>query len=153
MVDLRIRMVRTAGQHDTFPARALQIFNDLLAFSSNIRFIFVVFLVTGFYSFGGFRFRHAEIGKSDSKLFCQCIIIIQWQERIEVLDSLILNVLQVISNDLRIGRNDRAVKVVSGIRILMFLIRNIRIENGLDAFLDQALYMAMYQLCRIADAL
>ena len=153
VMDLRIRVIRTAGKNNTLLACPFEILDDFLTFSSDIRLVLVVLLVSCGNGLYGLCLCNAEISKRDRELLGKGVIVIERQERIEIRDSLILDILEVIADNFRIGSYDRAVKVVTGLFVLMTLIRNIRIEDRLDALFDQCLNMAVNEFGRIADTL
>ena len=81
-MDLRVRVIRTSGKNYTLLSGPFKILDDFLAFSSDIRLIFVIFLVTRSDSLHGLCLRDTKVGKRDRKLFSKCLIVIERQERI-----------------------------------------------------------------------
>ena len=58
--------------------------------------------------------------------------------------------IDVVFQIFRVGDDDRAVVVVLRVFCLLMLIEHTRMEDGLDAVVDEPLYVPMRELCRVA---
>ena len=151
VVDLRVHMVGTARQYD---AAAVVFFHPLKCFLALFLHVpagskkLLPRLVSGFLHLIG---RNLELFVKDfDQPLRQHLFVGKRHKRIEETNVFRIQLLHVVFDILGVGRDDRTVEMVAGVRRLIALVRNAGIKNRLNPLLDQPFDMAVGDLGRIA---
>ena len=151
MVDLRIDVVRPAGQNDAVTVMLLQPGDGLLPFFLQIQAGAKKLLPGQMGGSPDFLSGDLEfLLKFRGKLFRQHFFIGKGHKRIEETNILFCQLFHIIFNILRIGGNHRTVVVVSSVRLFVPLIGNAGIENSLHALGNKPGDVSVDNLGRIA---
>ena len=148
MVNLRVNVVRAAGENYTAPACLLKVLKSLLTLPADIVFCLKKLKPC---SFGCcfnllLRYLRPEFFYKTLRHNLKAFECKEWVTEIYVFSYKLLYVILYI---LGIRSNDRTVVVVVGIINLLVLIRNTRIEDELDTLSYKPCYMSVCKLCRI----
>ena len=151
MVDLRVDMVGTAGQHDTAAAALFQIFYDFLALRLHVHTGLQQLVPRGVRGL-------ANLSGGDLILFVenlyqtlrQDFLIGKCHEGIDEANVLLRQRFDVVFDIFRVGSYDRTVVVVVRLLLLVALIWNAGVEDGLYAVLDEPFHVTVRQLRRVA---
>ena len=138
MVDLRINVVRTTCKDNAFLAGFLQILKNLFTLLLNIASRSILLIPRFLCSSENVLLRNIKfLLEFFYKLVCQDLLGSERHERIHELDVVLLQFFHVVLDVLCIGSYHRAVVMVACTGHFFTLVRNTRIENERNPFLDQ----------------
>ena len=142
MVYLGVNMIGTSGKNNSPVSCFVEESNGFLTFFAHI--VPARFKLNPGFMNSSFNFFCCEI-KLWSKLFDQAgrkgFLAGKGHERMDEIHVAVYDGINIIFDVLRIGGNNRTVIVVVGIGKFISLIRNRRVKDMPDAFIDQPLYM------------
>ena len=168
VVDLGVVMVGTTGEHDAVTAMVLDPLKSLLAHGLDI----LVETRIGLKSSvdGGIDLGARDLGTAHATATGLCIghtvdgehlvqtalklgLIVIRHKRIQELDVLFANLVDVERQRCGVAHDDGAVVTVAGGRILLALPAHARHPDEVDIAVDEVHHMAVAHLCRVAHAL
>ena len=147
MVDLRVDMIRPAGQYDAafmvFFHKAQNFFAFPAHILSGLRKLNPCILGSVYYC------SDRELLEFSGERGGNCLQIAKGHERIAEQDVAASNLFYIILDVLRVGSNDRAIIMVIGFVKLVTLVEKGRIEDKVYFLTDQPGHMSMRQFCGI----
>ncbi len=168
VVDLGVVMVGTAGEYDTVAAVILDPLKGLLAHGLDVLVEARIGLkssVDGGIDLGardlgtahatatGLSIGHAVDGEHLVQAALELGLVVIRHKRIQELDVLLADLVDVECQRRGIAHNDGAVVTVAGSRILLALPAHARHPDEVDIAVDEVHHMAVAHLCRVAHAL
>ena len=150
VIDLRVRVIRTSGKNNSAIAGFIQKLDRLFTFTTHIFSACSKFQPC-------FVNSSADLicgnRKFFTKLFNQSgrkrLFTLERHKRMHKINFSGYDRIHVIFDIFRIGSYDRTVVVVVGFFKFISFVRDTRIKNMFDPFVDKPLYMSVCQLCRI----
>ena len=146
-----VDVVGTAGEHDASAVVLLHVGKRGQTFLLHVMLEDLVFGVGGLDR--GFGFLAGHVGPR--KLFDDAanheLMVGEVEVRVHVAHAVLTQLRNVGADDERIVGHNRAVVMIVRVGHEVLLVAHARVEDGLDALVDQPLDMAMHQLGRIAD--
>ena len=151
VVDFGVDVVGAAGEHDAAAVVLLHVGERGQALLLHVVLEDLVFGVRGLDC--GFDFLTGHVGPGE--LFENAVdhelVVGEIEVRVHVAHAVLAQFGHVGADDERIVGHDRAVVVVVRVGHEVLLVAHARVEDGLDALVEQPLDMAVHQLGRIAD--
>ena len=168
MVDLRVVMVGTTGEHDAVTAVVLDPLKGLLAHGLDVLVETRIGLKgsvdsgidlgardlgTAHATATGLSIGHAVDGKHLVQAALELGLVVIRHKRIQELDVLLADLVDVECQRRGVAHDDGAVIAVASRRILLALPAHARHPNEVDIAVDKVHHMAVAHLCRVAHAL
>ena len=151
VVDFGVDVVGTAGEHDASAVVLFHIGKRGQTFLLHVMLEDLVFGIGGLDR--GFGLFAGHVGPR--KLFDDAVnhelMVGKVEVRVHVTHVILAQLRHVGADDERIVGHDRAVVVVVRVGHEVLLVAHARVEDGLDALVEQPLDMAVHQLGRVAD--
>ena len=151
MVDFGVDVVGTAGEHDASAVVLFHIGERGQTFLLHVMLEDLVFGIGGLDR--GFGLFAGHVGPR--KLFDDAVnhelMVGEVEVRVHVAHAVLTQLRHVGADDERIVGHNRAVVMIVRVGHEVLLVAHARVEDGLDALVDQPLDMAVHQLGRVAD--
>ena len=151
VVDFRVDVVWAAGQHDALAVVFLHVGEGLEAFHLHVVLEHFVFGVGGLDRGFGFLAGHVGPGEFLDDAVHHELMVGHVEVRAHVAHAFLAQFGHVRADDHRIVGHDRAVVVVVGVGNEVLLIAHARVEDRLDALVEQPLDVAVHEFGRVAD--
>ena len=151
VVDFRVDVVWAAGEHDALAVVFLHVGEGLEAFHLHVVLEHFVFGVGGLDRGFGFLAGHVGPGEFLDDAVHHELMVGHVEVRAHVAHAFLAQFGHVRADDHRIVGHDRAVVVVVGVGNEVLLIAHARVEDRLDALVEQPLDVAVHEFGRVAD--
>ena len=151
VVDFGVDVVGAAGEHDAAAVVLLHVGERGQALLLHVVLEDLVFGIGGLDC--GFDFLTGDVGPGE--LFEDAVdhelVVGEVEVRVHVAHAVFTQLRHVGADDERIVGHNRAVVMIVRVGHEVLLVAHARVEDGLDALVDQPLDMAVHQLGRVAD--